>query len=157
MSGPWFAPPEGWAARRLEMDNGDLALFAWAENGDGAWWLGNTETPKTLWKTEKYSFEEAPDGVAEWAQRELLATLEVEDPWLADYEVLSWFFLPVFFSKDGREVTRRFFAEDAAGTDQTGRGSALRFAGCCQPGFTPAHRPIHTGDDSHGEARDPRA
>ena len=127
LASPWFAPPDGHDARRLEMDNGDLALFAWAENGDGAWWLGNTETPKTLWKTEKYSFEEAPDEVAEWAQRELLATLELEDPWLADYEVLSWFFLPVFFSKDGREVTRRFFAEDAAGFPDAGREAGVTF------------------------------
>jgi len=127
LDGPWFAPPAGHDARRLEMDNGDLALFAWAEDGSGAWWLGNTETPKTLWKTEKYSFEEAPNEVAEWVQRELLATLELEDPWLAGYETLSWFFLPVLFSKDGRESTRRFFAEDAAGFPDAGRDEGLTF------------------------------
>ena len=127
LASPWFAPPAEHDARRLEMDNGDLALFVWAEDGNGAWWLGNTETPKTLWKTEKYSFDEAPDGVAEWAQRELLATLELEDPWLAAYEAVSWFFLPVFFSKDGREITRRFFAEDAAGFPDASREEGLTF------------------------------
>ncbi len=127
LTSPWFAPPVGHDARRIEMDNGDLALFTWAEDGSGAWWLGNTETPKTLWKTEKYSFEEAPDGVAEWGQRELLATLEVEDPWLAAYEAVSWFFLPVFLSKDGRTVTRRFFGEDAAGFPDAGRAAGLTF------------------------------
>jgi hypothetical protein len=124
---PWFAPPDGHEARRLEMDNGDLALFAWVEDGSGAWWLGNTETPKTLWKTEKYSFEEAPAAVAEWGQRELLATLEVEDPWLAAYEAVSWFFLPVFLSKDGQTITRRFFEEDAAGFPDAAREAGLTF------------------------------
>jgi len=42
------------------------------------------------------------------------ATAE-EDPWLAAYDHLAWFFLPVFFSKDGRESTRNFFREHAAG------------------------------------------
>ena len=111
MNGPWFAPPEGWAARRLEMDNGDLALFAW--NGQEAYWMGNTETPETLWRTEKYTFEETSDPIAEWGERELLAQLEVEDPWLTDYEHVAHFFLPVFLSKDGRDSTRTFFDDHA--------------------------------------------
>jgi hypothetical protein len=107
------------------MDNGDLALFAWDD--EGAWWLGNTETPEILWRTEKYTFEEAPYPIARWAQRELLATLEEEAPWLAAYDYLSWFFLPVFFSKDGRTSTRRFFAEDAAGFPDADREAGLAF------------------------------
>ena len=125
LNGPWFAPPEGWAARRLEMDNGDLALFTW--NGQEAYWLGNTQTPETLWRTDKRSFERSPDPIAEWAQRELLAQLEVEDPWLAEYETLSHFFLPVFHSKDGRESTREFFRDYAGGFPDADREAGLSF------------------------------
>jgi len=125
LGGPWYAPPEGWAARRLAMDNGDTALFCW--NGQAAYWLGNTETPEALWRTDKYTFDEAPDGIADWAQRELLGQLEVEDPWLADYGDLAWFFLPVLHSKDGRESTRRFFREDAAGFPDAAREDGLAF------------------------------
>ena len=132
---PWFAPPGGCEARRFEMDNGDLALFAWPdgtgeadETGEGdAYWLGNTETPEALWRTEKYTFEEVPYPIARWAQRELLATLEESDPWLAEYEYVSWFFLPVFFSKDGRETTRTFFRDHAAGFPDSEREDALAF------------------------------
>jgi len=70
-SSAWFSPPPGYEARRLEMDNGDLALFSWSD--DDAYWLGNTETPETLWRTDKCTFEEAPYPVTRWAQRELLA------------------------------------------------------------------------------------
>jgi hypothetical protein len=122
---PWFAPPEGWAARRLEMHNGDLALFCW--NGQEAYWLGNTETPRALWQTTKYTFDESPDPIAEWAQRELFAQLEVEDPWLTEYEHLAHFFLPVLLSKDGRESTRTFFRDHAAGFPDTDRETALSF------------------------------
>ena len=121
---PWFSPPPDYEARRLEMTNGDLALFAW---GEDAYWLGNTETPEALWRTEKYTFEEVPYPVARWAQRELLAALEESDPWLADYEYVSWFFLPVVFSKDGRETTREFFREHAAGFPDSDRDEALAF------------------------------
>ena len=127
LNGPWFAPPEGWAARRLEMDNGDLALFIW--NGQEAYWLGNTQTPETLWRTDKRSFERSPDAIAEWAQRELLAQLEVEDPWLTEYEALAHFFLPVFLSKDGRESTRTFFRDHASGFPDAGVVTEERLRG----------------------------
>lgn len=124
MGRPWFAPPSEYEARRLEMDNGDLALFAW---GEEAYWLGNTETPEALWRTDKYTFAEVSYPVARWAQRELLATLAEEAPWLAAYEYVSWFFLPVFFSKDGRETTRAFFRDHAAGFPDSDRETALSF------------------------------
>lgn len=145
IGGPWFGPPGGFEARHLQMDNGDFALFLWtdgppdrtegavcadeapAPNGPRAYWLGNTETPEVLWQTDKYTFAEVPYPVARWAQRELLARLELETPWLAEYEYVSWFFLPVFLSKDGRETTRRFFAEDAAGFPDATREEGLAF------------------------------
>ena len=122
---PWFGPPDGHEARRLEMDNGDVALFCWGE--ETAYWLGNTETPEALWRTEKHEFTEVPYPVARWAQRELLARLELVDPWLAAYEHVAWFFLPVFLSKDGRETTRAFFADHAAGFPDATRDEALGF------------------------------
>ncbi len=125
MTGPWYKPPEGFQAVRFEMDNGDLALFCW--DGGRAFWLGNTETPSALWQTEKYTFEEVPDGVAEWAQKELVAQLHEEAPWLEDYPALSWFFLPVLLSKDGRHTTREFLGEHAAGFPDAGRDEALGF------------------------------
>jgi len=125
MSSPWYREPEGWTARRFDMDNGDVALFAW--NGNEAYWMGNTETPSALWKTEKYTFEEIPDGIAEWVESELLAQLHEEAPWLADYPTLSWFFLPVFLSKDGRETSRRFFTEHAAGFPDVDAEEAIGF------------------------------
>ncbi|MFB6077934.1 MAG: DUF5784 family protein [Halarchaeum sp.] len=124
---PWYAPPSGFAATRFEMDNGDVALFAYREDGAGAYWLGNTETPSVLWRTDKESFSEAPFAVSRWAQRELLAGLHEEAPWLGDYTYLSWFFLPVFLSKDGRETSREFFREHAAGFPDAGRDEALSF------------------------------
>ena len=122
---PRFSPPPGYTARRLSMDNGDLALFAWDE--EGAYWLGNTETPEALWQTEKYTFEEAPYPISRWAQRELLAELEAEEPWLAGYEYVSWFFLPVLFSKDGRETTRAFFRDHASGFPDATRDEGIAF------------------------------
>ena len=118
------SPPRGYEAVRLEMDNGDLALFCW---NDGAYWLGNTETPSTLWRTDKETFDEAPFEVARWAQNELMATLEREEPWLTEYRYLAWFFLPVLFSKDGRETTRRFFRDHAAGFPDADREEGLAF------------------------------
>jgi hypothetical protein len=113
MSNPWFNPPDGFTARRFDMDNGDMALFAWTD--DAGFWLGNTETPESLWRTDKVGFDEVPYELRRWAERELLAQLHEEDPWLADYPHLSWYFLPVFLSKDGRETSRRFFADHAGG------------------------------------------
>ncbi len=125
MGAPWFEPPAGYEARRFDVDNGDLALFAWSESE--AFWLGNTETPESLWRTEKIGFEEAPYEVSRWAQRELLAQLHEESDWLVDYPHLSWFFLPVFLSKDGRETSRRFLSEHAAGFPETDADTALDF------------------------------
>ncbi|MFB6135253.1 MAG: DUF5784 family protein [Halobacteriaceae archaeon] len=125
MTDPWYAPPDGYEARRFEMDNGDVALFCW--NEEEAYWLGNTETPSALWRTEKYGFEEVPYPVSRWTERELLAQLHDEAPWLADYPHVSWFFLPVFLSKDGRETTRRFFREHAAGFPDADADGALDF------------------------------
>ena len=122
---PRFDPPPSYQARRLEMHNGDLALFAW--NDEGAWWLGNTETPEALWRTDKQSFDEAPYPITRWAQRELLADLKETDPWLTEYEYVAWFFLPVLFSKDGRETTRAFFRDHAAGFPDADRDEALAF------------------------------
>jgi len=128
----WFRAP-GYETRRFDVDNGDFALFAWRD--DEAYWMGNTETPRTLWRTEKYGFDEVPYPVARWAQRELLAQLREEDPWLADYRHLAWFYLPVFHSKDGRESTRSFFRDHAAGFPDADRGTALSFF----------ERALHTG------------
>jgi len=125
MAEPRYDPPPEYEACRLVMDNGDLALFAWG--ADGAYWLGNTETPEPLWRTEKYTFDEAPYPVTRWAQRELLAELEATDPWLTAYDHVTWFFLPVFFSKDGRETTRAFFRDHAAGFPDATREEGLSF------------------------------
>jgi len=122
---PHYAAPSGYEALRIEMDNGDLALFAFDD--EEAFWLGNTETPEALWRTDKYTFEEVPYPVARWAQRELLGDLQVEAPWLAEYDHLSWFFLPVLFSKDGRHSTREFFRDYAAGFPDTTREDVLSF------------------------------
>ena len=125
MSTPWFAPPDGYEARRFDMENGDFALFAWS--GNRAYWMGNTETPEALWRTEKFDFTEVPAGIADWAEREVLAQLHEESPWLAEYPHLSWFFLPVFLSKDGRETSRRFFTDHAAGFPIDDPEPALEF------------------------------
>ncbi len=107
------------------MTNGDVALFA-RQNGE-AYWMGNTETPSSLWQTDKFDWDEVPYHVSRWAQRELLATLHEEDPWLADYPHLSWFFLPVFMSKDGRDSTRAFFRDHAAGFPDASWRETTRF------------------------------
>ena len=134
MESAWFVPPAGYDARRFEMDNGDIALVCWTDGdegpdgvdgGPGAYWLGNTETPRTLWQTDKYGFEEVPYPIRRWAERELLAQLHMESPWLEPYPHLSWFFLPVFLSKDGRETTREFFLDHAAGFPDTTADDAL--------------------------------
>lgn len=125
MRRPWYKAPDGYEAVRFEMDNGDIALFAWNENR--GFWVGNTETPRALWQTEKYTFEEVPDRVGEWAEKELLAQLHEEAPWLTDYPTLSWFFLPVLLSKDGRHTSRAFLREHAAGFPDADADTALSF------------------------------
>ncbi|MEF8881521.1 MAG: DUF5784 family protein [Halapricum sp.] len=125
MSTPWYKPPERYEARRFDMDNGDVALFAWADNG--AYWMGNTETPEALWGTDKVTFDEAPAPISEWVERELIAQLYEEDPWLEETPTLAWFFLPVFLSKDGRESSREFFRDHAAGFPNANREEALTF------------------------------
>jgi hypothetical protein len=133
MRRPWFKPPEGFEARRFDVSNGDTALFCWTTDGwthdgrAGAYWLGNTETPSTLWRTDKFGFDEVPSSVADWAERELLAELYETSPWLEPYPHLSWFFLPVFLSKDGRRTTRAFFREHAAGFPDADADDALAY------------------------------
>ena len=125
LSSPRFSPGDGYDVRRLDMGNGDLALFAW--NDEEAFWLGNTETPSVLWPTEKYAFSEVPFSIARWAERELLADLAEQVPWLAEFSYLSWFFLPVLYSKDGRGSSREFFDEYAAGFPDASREEGLAF------------------------------
>jgi hypothetical protein len=120
-----FSPTGPWQGHRFEMDNGDVALFA--RGDDETYWIGNTETPRALWRTEKYGWTEVPYAVARWAQRELLADLHESVPWLEPYPHVSWFFLPVLLSKDGRETTREFFGEHAAGFPNADRETALEF------------------------------
>ncbi len=122
---PRFGISGPWQTYRFEMTNGDLALFA--SGADGSYWLGNTETPESLWRTDKHDWENVPYPITRWAQRELLATLHEEDPWLEAYPYLSWFFLPVFLSKDGRESTRAFFREHTAGFPDTDWQTAVDF------------------------------
>ncbi|MFC7214371.1 DUF5784 family protein [Saliphagus sp. GCM10025334] len=124
-AGPWYAIGGQWDTHRFEMANGDVALFA--RSDDDAYWMGNTETPSSLWRTDKFAWEDVPYQVARWAQRELLATLHEREAWLADYPYISWFFLPVFMSKDGRKSTRAFFREHAAGFPDAGRREATQF------------------------------
>ncbi len=141
---PRFEIGADWETHRFEMQNGDIALFA--RNDDEAYWLGNTETPSSLWRTDKFGWEEVPYHITRWAQRELLATLHEEDPWLADYPHLSWFFLPVFMSKDGRESTRAFFREHAAGFPDAGRREATRyFEAFLETGVFDEYRPTMAG------------
>ncbi|MFD1565392.1 DUF5784 family protein [Haloarchaeobius amylolyticus] len=122
---PWFKIGGDWQTHRFEMQNGDVALFA-RTDGD-AYWMGNTETPSALWKTDKFGWREVPHHVARWAKRELTATLHERAPWLVDYPHLSWFFLPVFMSKDGRDSTRAFFRDHAAGFPDADYQEATQF------------------------------
>ncbi|MDH5019844.1 DUF5784 family protein [Halobacterium rubrum] len=129
MGAPWFRQPSGYEAVRFDVDNGDTALFAWRAGDDetGGWWLGNTETPSPLWRTDKQTFAQAPFDLSRWAQREFTAELHEQAPWLEPYPYVSWFFLPVFCSKDGRETTRAFFREHAAGFPDADSEDALDF------------------------------
>jgi hypothetical protein len=122
---PRFDPTGDWSVRRFDVDNGDVALFVWRDGE--AYWLGNTETPSALWRTDKYGWTEIPYQVARFAQRELLADLLEAEPWLEPYDHLTWFFLPVFMSKDGRETTRAFFRDHAAGFPDADSEAALEF------------------------------
>ncbi|MFB6080957.1 MAG: DUF5784 family protein [Haloferacaceae archaeon] len=122
---PWFRSPDGYEARRFDVDNGDTALICWDD--DEAYWIGNTETPSALWRTDKYGFDEVPTAVARWAERELLAELHDQEPWLDPYPAVARFFLPVLSSKDGRESTRRFLRDHAAGFPDADRDEALGF------------------------------
>jgi hypothetical protein len=136
---PDIDPPPEFEAVRFDMDDGSMALFCYSDNR--GYWLGNTETPSTLWRTEKYTFEEVPYPVARWAQRVLLADLAEQDPWLADHDHVAWFFLPVFFSKDGQESSRSFFREHAAGFPDAESGEALSYYdGVLSTGMLDDHR-----------------
>lgn len=122
---PWYKTPESYDGVRFEMQNGDIAIFAY--NHEEAYWLGNTQTPECLWRTEKYGFAEVDNAISRWATRELTAQLHQETPWLEPYPHLSWFFLPVFLSKDGRETTRQFFDAHAGGFPDAERDAVLSF------------------------------
>jgi hypothetical protein len=142
--GPWYAIAGNWETHRFEMANGDLALFA--RCGERAYWMGNTETPEALWRTEKVGWEAVPYQVARWAQRELLSTLTEETPWLGAFPHLSWFFLPVFMSKDGRESTRAFFRDHAAGfPDAEWRAAARFFESGLESGALDPYREVMAG------------
>jgi hypothetical protein len=153
MNQPWYKPPSGFEGHRFEMDNGDVALFLW--NDEEAYWMGNTETPSTLWRTEKYGFEEVPFDVSRWATRELTAQLHEESPWLEPYPHLSWFFLPVFLSKDGRETTREFFSDHAAGfPDATAEEALEYYETFLQTGVLDDHREEMAGKLGTSEYKD---
>ncbi|OYR58426.1 DUF5784 family protein [Halorubrum halodurans] len=155
-SDPWFKPPARYEARRFDMDDGSWALFCWtdddvdppagASGGPVGYWLGNTETPSDLWRTDKYGFEEVPYPVSRWAQRELLAGLHDDEPWLADYPHVSWFFLPVFCSKDGAETTRAFFRDHAAGFPDAAREEGTGYVErLLRPGILDEYRETMAG------------
>ncbi|MGQ3330044.1 DUF5784 family protein [Halorubrum sp. FL23] len=155
-SDPWFVPPSGYEARRFDMDDGSSALFCWtdsdddppdgADGGPVGYWIGNTETPSELWRTDKYGFDEVPYPVSRWAQRELLAGLHDDEPWLAAYPHVSWFFLPVFCSKDGAETTRAFFRDHAAGFPDATREEGTGFVEeTLRPGTLDDYRELMAG------------
>lgn len=150
---PRFDVGAGWETRRFEMDNGDVALFAWRD--DEAYWLGNTETPPALWQTDKVGWDAVPYPVARWAQRELLADLLDAAPWLEPYDHVAWFFLPVFMSKDGRETTRRFFHDHAAGFPDTDYEAAIEFyEEFLRTGVLDDHREVMAGKLGTSETLD---
>lgn len=120
---PWYAAPSGFSIDRFDMDNGDIAFFIRGQQR--VFWLGNTETPRALWQTDKMGFDAVPDPLHTWATRELLAQLHDETPWLAQFPAVSHFFLPVFLSKDGRDSSRQFFDDHAAGFPDASRDDAL--------------------------------
>ena len=153
---PWFKPPGGYDARRFDMDDGSLALFCWTDHDDDpppgvgsgpvGYWLGNTETPSELWRTDKYGFDGVPYSVSRWAQRELLAGLHDDEPWLTDYPHVSWFFLPVFCSKDGSSTTRAFFRDHAAGFPDATREEGTGYVeSLLRPGILDDYRETMAG------------
>ncbi|OYR51967.1 DUF5784 family protein [Halorubrum sp. Ea8] len=155
-SDPWFSPPPGYDARRFDMDDGSFALFCWtdddgdppagASGGPTGYWIGNTETPSELWRTDKYAFDEVPYPVSRWVQRELLAALHDDEPWLAAYPHVSWYFLPVFCSKDGAETTRAFFRDHAAGFPDATREEGTGFVEeTLRPGILDDYRETMAG------------
>ncbi|QAU13280.1 hypothetical protein EKH57_11385 [Halorubrum sp. BOL3-1] len=163
---PWFAPPPGYEARRFDMDDGSFALFCWtdddpdppsgADGGPVGYWLGNTETPSELWRTEKYGFDEVPYPVSRWTQRELLAGLHDDEPWLADYPYVSWYFLPVFCSKDGAETSRAFFRDHAAGFPEATPEAGTRFVEeTLRPGVLDDYRETMAGKLGTSASMDP--
>ncbi|XGI84381.1 DUF5784 family protein [Halorutilales archaeon Cl-col2-1] len=124
-----FDVPEAYSSCRFEMDNGDIALFAWKNDAREGYWLGNTQTPEVLWDTDKYRFghDAVPYGISRGAQRELLGEIEERMPWISSYPYLSWFFLPVLLSKDGRKTVPDFFRENAAGFPDATHDDAASF------------------------------
>jgi len=152
---PWFEPPRGYEAVRFGMDDGSRALFCWTDDGEGpegaaggpgGYWLGNTETPSELWRTDKYGFTEVPYPVRRWAEREFLAILREEEPWLEAYPHVAWFFLTVFCSKDGADTTRAFFRDHAAGFPDADRDEALSFyEALLKPGILDDYRETMAG------------
>jgi len=147
------------------MDDGSFALLCWtdddadppagADGGPAAYWLGNTETPSELWRTEKYGFDEVPYPVSRWAQRELLAGLHDDEPWLAAYPHVSWYFLPVFCSKDGAATSRAFFRDHAAGFQDATREEATGFVEeTLRPGVLDDYRETMAGKLGTSASRD---
>ena len=135
---PWFAC-EGFQTVRFEMHNGDLALFAWRD-GMG-YWVGNTETPEALWRTDKITLAEAPAPLTSWVERELLARLETTDPWVVEYPALAWFFLPVLCSKDGHASCKAFFTDHDAGFPDAEDAGVLAYVDeLLSTGYLDAHR-----------------
>ena len=162
---PWFASPPGHEARRFDMDDGSFALLCWtdddadppagADGGPAAYWLGNTETPSELWRTDKYGFDEVPYPVSRWAQRELLAGLHDDEPWLAAHPHVSWYFLPVFCSKDGAATSRAFFRDHAAGFPDATREEATGFVEeTLRPGVLDDYRETMAGKLGTSASRD---
>ena len=141
---PQASIPSGYTSFRFEMTNGDLAVFAFTD--ETGYWMGNTETPRALWRADKHGWDEVPYPVSRWAQREFLDTLHDRAPWLAEYPHLSWFFLPVFMSKDGRHSTRRFFREHAAGFPDTDWRTAVDcIETLLRPGILDPYREVMAG------------
>jgi hypothetical protein len=153
MRRPWYREPDGYEARRFDVDNGDTALICW--NDDAAYWVGNTETPPELWRTDKIGFDEAPPAVTRWAERELTAELLDAAPWLEPYPAVAWFFLPVLCSKDGRDSTRSFLRDHAMGFPDADRDEALGFyEAFLARGTLDAHRELMAGKLGTSETLD---
>jgi len=150
-------PNDEFEGRLLRMGNGDVALFAWSPDPTKpAYWTGNTETPKSLWRTEKRAFEDVGGALADWAQDRLLGILYDEAPWLSRYEALAWFFLPVLMSKDGAETARDFLRTGAGfPTGEIDADRALSFyADVVSSGLFDGHRYEMASKLGSSESRD---